>query len=84
MEKNRSLEEPTPHEATREQYRSIPIRSDLPRIAKSYQDASLQHSPPNEFWLARLNRSFARAETTTPIPARHYEIQYSTTNGACE
>ena len=69
-----------------DEYHTVPIRSDLPEIPKYYQEEPLQHLPPNEFWMKKLDSSYDYQESSSSTPNHtiRYEVQFSTINGPCK
>jgi len=66
------------------QYHTISIRSDLPKIPKYYKEEPLQDRPPNDFWMKKLDLYQEVSSSAKHHSTERYEIQYNITNGPCK
>ena len=86
-----SSDDQTRPDRQRPNYHTVPIRSELPKIPKSYADEPVKDLPSDSFWLDVVQRTNANdvpnewpgAQTHTTSTAQ-YKLLYSKANGPCK
>ncbi len=80
-----------PSDHRHEKYHTVPIRSELAKIPKAYQDESPHQLPSENFWVEEVERSNTgdarQRYSSKRKPTAHstqYKLLYAKANGPCE
>lgn len=67
-----------------EQFHTIAIRTDLPKIEKQYHSGEPMDLPEPDYWINDLSTYLENGERSYSIESSRFEIQHAISNGPCE
>ncbi|CAF3972829.1 unnamed protein product, partial [Rotaria sp. Silwood1] len=69
-------------------YHTVPIRSELPKISKVYEDETFKQIPPDNIWIDAVARSNttdnsnnSQLKGNTNVNNEQYKLQHTIVNG---
>ncbi|CAF2949188.1 unnamed protein product [Rotaria sp. Silwood2] len=86
-----SVDQQNTSECNQEKYHTVPIRSELPKISKAYEEEALKQLPPDNIWVNAVIRSNtsnnnenSKLKENSIVNNEQYKLQYTIVNGPYE